>query len=436
MQWANALSTRPSLEAALREVVEVALSQLQTAPQQPVLARSAPVKDSGSAAPSFSSYSAHQAIQPDLAVLFVSSAFASEFSRVMPLLQEILSVSVLIGCSGAGIAGGGREVEEGPAVSLSLALMPGVNLQSFHLEAEDLPDMDAPPDAWTRLIGVAPRSQPHFVLLTDGFTSNVSDLLRGLDFAYPTAVKVGGLASGGRAPNSNALFLGQFSGSDTRSQLLRSGTVGVALAGDVVVEAVVAQGCRPIGVPLQVTDTDRNIITRLANQTPLTVLQTLVSQLDPADQKLVRNSLFIGVLMDEFKPNPESGDFLIRVILGIDPSTGVIAIGDRIRPGQTVQFHLRDAQTSAEDLNLVLNRFQQLHHQDRGPAPVGALMFACLGRGEHLYGQPDFDSQAFKAALGDLPLGGFFCNGEIGPVGSSTFLHGYTSSFGIFRSSV
>jgi len=106
-----------------------------------------------------------------------------------------------------------------------------------------------------------------------------------------------------------------------------------------------------------------------------------------------------------------------------------MAIGDRVRPGQRIQFHLRDAEASEDDLTMLLERYQ---NQDQTSSPVGALMFACLGRGEGLYNRPNFDSRLFTRYL-NVPLSGFFCNGEIGPVGNTTFLHGYTSVFGICR---
>jgi small ligand-binding sensory domain FIST len=96
-----------------------------------------------------------------------------------------------------------------------------------------------------------------------------------------------------------------------------------------------------------------------------------------------------------------------------------------------VRFHLRDAETSAEDLHAVLTSYEST--LPKTDAVSGALLFSCLGRGEHLYKQPNFDTGVFKEHLGEVPVGGFFCNGEIGPVGGSTFLHGYTSSFGLFR---
>ncbi|MEO0853968.1 MAG: FIST C-terminal domain-containing protein, partial [Cyanobacteria bacterium J06648_11] len=257
----------------------------------------------------------------------------------------------------------------------------------------------------------------------DGFSSRINDLLQGMDFTYPSATKVGGLASGGNGPEQNALFL-----NDT---LYRLGTVGVGMAGNIAVDSLVAQGCRPIGEPLRVTKAERNVMVTLDDRPPLEVLQDTLRELSPEDRELARTSLFVGLLMDEFKSKAERGDFLIRNILGLDPNTGVVAIGDRIRPGQTVQFHLRDARTSEEDLRWVLSRYRD--RQSEQVTGSGAVMFSCLGRGAYLYGRPDVDSSIFHELIGHVPLGGFFCNGEIGPVGGTTFLHGYTSVFGVFR---
>ncbi|PMB43771.1 hypothetical protein CEN40_15230 [Fischerella thermalis CCMEE 5205] len=396
MQWANALSTRPSLEAAVADVVQRTTSSL-----------SAPA---------------------DLGLVFISSAFTSEYSRVLPLLAEQLAVPVLVGCSGGGVigtslAGQTQELEAEPALSLSLAHLPGVDVKAFHVVAEQLPDLDGPPSAWIDLIGVTSSPTPHFILLSASFSSGINDLLQGLDYAYPGSMKVGGQASSGVMGGRIALFC--------NGRLYEQGTVGVALSGNIVLETIVAQGCRPIGQPYQVTRGDRNIILELDEQAPLFVLRDLIASLSEEDRTLAQNSLFVGLAMDEFKPCLQQGDFLIRDILGVDPAGGAIAIGDYVRPGQRLQFHLRDAEASAEDLEFLLERYQK--EQKSQPAAVGALMFACLGRGTGLYGKPNFDSQLFQRYLNNIPLGGFFCGGEIGPVGGSTFLHGYTSVFGICR---
>jgi small ligand-binding sensory domain FIST len=412
MQWVNALSTRPSLEAAVAEVVQRAQEALNYAPV-------------------------------DLGLIFISAAFASEYSRLMPLLEEKLPGVPLIGCSGGGVVGMGhggdvREIEDEAALSLTLASLPGVKVQAFHLEAEDLPDLDAPPHAWVDVVGADPAAAPQFILLADPFTSRLNDLLQGLDFAYGGAAKVGGLASTGRAGSHQTSLFCNY-------RLYREGAVGVALSGEIVLETIVAQGCRPIGAPFQVRESERNILVALEPQavnevgevctiasshTPLQLLQELVQELDESDRQLAQTSLFVGIAQSEFKLKLDPGDFLIRQLIGVDPKTGALAIGDRVRPGQRIQFHLRDAKASALDLETLLkyHRNQSLGRS----APMGALLFSCLGRGESLYNQPDFDSTLFREYV-NVPVGGFFCNGEIGPVGTSTFLHGFTSVFGIFR---
>ncbi len=407
MQWVSALSTRPSLESALREVIEQADRLLE-----------------GPA---------------DLGLIFISSAFASEYSRLMPLLKELLPIPALIGCGAGGVIGANRggmteEVEGSPAISLSLARLPGVTVRTFHIEAEELPDLDSPPDTWVDLLGVPAQEEPQFIILADPFSSKINDFLQGLDYAYPGAPKVGGLA-GGDGTRGTALFCNY--------ELYREGTVGVALSGNIVLETIVAQGCRPIGRPYRVTEGERNILLKIAEQTddsgfettersPLEALRELVQTLSEEDRELAQHSLFVGLVSDEFKLLLEPGDFLIRNLLGVDPKVGAIAIGDRVRLGQRIQFHLRDARTSAEDLEMLLERYQRAI-EGRGTSSAGALIFSCLGRGEGLYGEPNFDSRLFGRYLNNIPLSGFFCNGEIGPVGGNTFLHGYTSVFGICR---
>ncbi len=159
------------------------------------------------------------------------------------------------------------------------------------------------------------------------------------------------------------------------------------------------------------------------------VLRELLSTLDEADRELAQHSLFLGMVMDPLKEDLRRGDFLIRNIR-LEPLNGVLAVGAELREGQTVQFHLRDSKTSADDLDLILTRYLMEHNPT---VSQGALLFSCLGRGKHLYGFSNHDSDLFRKKIGPIPLGGFFCNGEIGPVGSSTYLHGYTSCFGIFR---
>ena len=181
---------------------------------------------------------------------------------------------------------------------------------------------------------------------------------------------------------------------------------------------------------MNVTRCSNNVLLGLDGATALEALQELYQVLSDRDKELARHSLFLGVVMDEFQEYPQLGDFLIRNIVGMDPRHGALAIGERLREGQIVQFHLRDAQTSADDLTAMVNQYRDRY---RETGVEGALLFSCLGRGQYLYGQPDHDTGIFRDLMGAIPVGGFFCNGEIGPVQGTTYLHGYTSSFGLFR---
>jgi small ligand-binding sensory domain FIST len=418
MQWVNALSTRPSLEAAVDEAIAKVQSQL---------------RGTG-----------------DLAIVFISSSFASDVARLMPLLQEKLAVPNLIGCIGGGIVGmpspdDVQEVEHNVALSLTVATLPGVTITPFYLDGGNLPDLDASPQTWVDCVGVDPQTDPDVIILSDPMADGITDLLAGLDFAYPQATKVGGLASADNGVTAGSLLLKSESYPGGR---YREGTIGVALSGNIRLGSIVAQGCRPIGEPFHVSRGERNIITAIQGQdpktgemveeAPLTMLRALIPTLSEPDQILAQSALFVGIASDEFKLTLQPGDFLIRNLLGVDPRQGAIAIGDRVRPGQRLQFHLRDAQTSADDLRLLLQRYVSTPPPLDPPATttptaIGALIFSCLGRGENLYQVANFDSDLFRNFFPTVPLGGFFCNGEIGQVGNQTYLHGYTSVLAIIH---
>ena len=362
-------------------------------------------------------------VDPDLVAVFASPHHGGADQQLLDATRARFPGASIVGCSGAGVIGGGHEVEDAPGLSLTVGSLPDVTLRGFHLRGEDLPSADAPPEAWAERTGVPLDADPAFVLLADPFTFDTDALLAGLDYAFPGAVKIGGLASGGSGPGDpQALFLNETA--------YREGAVGMALFGNVVVDTVVAQGCRPIGEPMRITGAERNVLLSLDGEPPVQKLQELFERCSPRDRELVQRNLFMGIAMDPLLETVQAGDFLIRNVVGMDPQRGVLAVGAQLREGQLVQFHVRDADTSAEDLRLALASYRSAAG-DRSPA--GVLLFSCTGRGRHLYGQVDHDTGIFDELVGSMPLGGFFCNGEIGPVASTTYLHGYTSSFAIFR---
>ncbi len=367
---------------------------------------------------------------PDLAFVFFSPHHRAESAAISAAVAETLVPRHVLGCSARGIIGAGREIEERPGLSITAARLPGVSVHTFRLDDADLPDEDAPPRAWEAALGIpasdASHGPPQFVLLADPFSFSADLLLRGLDYAYPRSGKVGGLASASEKPGGNALLVD--------GDILSAGCVGAALAGAIAMDTVVAQGCRAIGEMMRVTRARQNFVLELDGKPPLEVLRALVPQLSERDQKLVRSSLFLGVSTDALTEGPESGEYLIRNILGVSPDNGALAIGEPPRVGQAVRFHLRDALASSEDLDQRMGRYAEgVRARPAAQGPAGALLFSCLGRGIHLYGRPDHDTDAFREQVGDIPLGGFFANGEIGPVHGVTQLHGFTSSFALFR---
>lgn len=361
---------------------------------------------------------AHLQRPPDLLMVFVSGHFQDHYPKVAETLMVHLGQPVLIGCSAGGVIGAGRELEQKPGLALLGACLPGVRLQAFHLDDGKLARVLAGLESWPESLGVAAADDPAFVLMAEPFSCDASVYLHGLDSAFPGAGKIGGLASGGEDPAGHALFL--------NDRYHSTGMVGLALSGNVVMDTVVAQGCRPIGEPMFVTRVAGNRLLGLDGETPLAVLRRLVEGLNPRDRQLARHALFLGIAMRGERREYRQGDFLIRNLVGIDPDSQGLVVGGVPQENSVVQFHVRDAQTSSEDLGTLLSPLE-------GSSPAGALLFSCLGRGEGLYGESGHDSRLFHQHLGSVPLGGFFCNGEIGPVHGTTFLHGYTSAFGLFR---
>ncbi len=367
--------------------------------------------------------------EPDLVLLFVTSHHADQFADLPLTVAAHFPRALLLGCSAGGVVGSATEVERAPGLSMTLASLPGVDLRPFHVEDSDVPMPERAPLAWRQRLGLPPlmtaaddaRPTP-IVVLPEPFSVRIERLLRSLDAAFPDGVKVGGAASGGTRPGTHALWLGP--------RLFRRGAVGVALRGNLAVDGVVAQGCKALGTPMLVTRSQGNVILELDGRTPLDVIRSLAADLSAEDLELAKAALFVGIEMEPDRVEYGHGDFLVRQIAEVDQTKGWMSLGTKIAPWQVVQFHVRDGKTSAADLRRMLERYRS--QQTEGD-PQGALLFSCVGRGENLYGAPNQESRIIEALVPGVPLGGFFCNGEIGKAGKATALHGLTASLALFR---
>jgi small ligand-binding sensory domain FIST len=255
-------------------------------------------------------------------------------------------------------------------------------------------------------------------VLGDPFTFPADSWLKQLDPVAPGLRVIGGMASAGHAPRGNGIVL--------NDDLYQDGAVGILVEGPTNIRTVVSQGCRPIGRPLVVTRVDENIIRELGRRPALEVLRETFESLEPHEQELLRQGLHIGRVTSEYRDHFARGDFLVRNVLGTDDEGG-LAITDVVRVGQTVQFHLRDADTADEDLRTLLAA-----HSPAGQ-PAGALVFTCNGRGTRLFPSPNHDVDAIRAAYGPIPAAGFFAMGELGPIGAENFVHGFTASIALFE---
>ena len=359
--------------------------------------------------------------EPDLLTVFVSAHHTARFEELSLMLLREFESSYLFGCCAVGVIGGGKEIEDRPSLALTGAVLPGVRMKGVHLDAAQVPPVYSEQRVWEDTLHLTASQQPSFLILADPFSFETETFVKGLDRVYPSAPKIGGLASGAKQVGGTALYLG--------NEVHRSGAIALALTGNVQIDTVVAQGCRPIGDPMFVTIAHENLIREIDGHAPRDVLASLFEQLTPTDRDLFSQSLFLGLAMRADANQYVPGDFLIRNILGMDPQSGALWVSAQVPPNSVVQFHLRDASASAYDLERALTHYR--NSTLSGPSS-GALLFSCAGRGYGLYGQGDHDSNAFRRLIADVPIGGFFGNGEIGPVQNSTYLHGYTSAFAVF----
>lgn len=383
MQFISKVSEQEALEDLVRELVEGVGEQLEGA--------------------------------PDLAVLFVTAALVPSVEALAAEIRRTLNPGTLIGITGEGILGGEIEVERRPGAALLVGSLPGVHLHAFHIGMREWAELLEDEEKLKGRVGADNRAQ---LLLGDPFTTPVDQLLERLD-ACTHVPTFGGMGSAAQSPGGNRLVL--------NDQVYDEGAVGIGFSGALRVETVVSQGCRPIGTPFIVTKMDDGMVAELGRRPALEVTQELLRSLSPEERDLLENGLFAGLVINEYQESFQRGDFLVRGVLGANPKTGAIAVGDQVRAGQTLQFHVRDAATAHEDLT------ELLRSEREAAAPAGALLFSCNGRGLRMFDGPNHDIRTTREMLPELPVAGFFAMGELGPVGGKTFIHGHTASLAIFR---
>jgi small ligand-binding sensory domain FIST len=355
-----------------------------------------------------------------LGLVFMSPRFFPHARQVLEILRVHAQIPLLAGCSGGNLIAGAQEIEENAGVALALYSLPGADLHAVHFTQADLEAAHAP-GYWPLKTGVNHTQANGWLAFADPFHLDSEGWLKSWSEAYAPMPVLGGLASGEHNAQLTQVYL--------NGDVFEEGGVAVAVGGGIALAGVISQGCTPIGETWTLTRVDRNLIHEIGNRPAYEVLAETFNTLSSDDQQKSRGNLFIGLVINEYLEEFHRGDFLIRNLLAADPRSGTIAVGAMPRAGQTVQFQRHDSAAAAEDMQALLGLAR---HQLAGATLLGGCLCSCNGRGSGLFGKPNHDARLVQEQLGPLGVAGFFCNGEIGPVGQHNFIHGYTASLALF----
>jgi small ligand-binding sensory domain FIST len=359
--------------------------------------------------------------QVSLGLVFMAPRFFPHARQVLEILRLHARIPLLAGCSSPALIFAGQEVEENAGISVGLYALPGAQLEAVHFTQEQVEEASQP-GYWQRETGVAAARSNGWLVFIDPFHLDSETWLKTWNEEYAPLPVMGGLASGDFSEQLTQLYL--------NGEVFEEGGVAISFGGEVHLAGVTSQGCTPIGETWTLTKVEQNIIHEIGNRPAYEVLAETFNHLSPEDQKKARGgNLFIGLVVNEYLEDFHRGDFLIRNLLGADPRSGSIAIGALPRTGQTVQFQRRSAAAATEDMDELLGRARS---KLAGKPIYGGCLCSCNGRGQSLFGRPNHDAEMVQQRFGPLGLAGFFCNGEIGPVGQKNFLHGYTASLALF----
>ena len=386
----------------------------------------------------------------DLVIGFVTPPFAQRVGMIADVLRARLNPRHLLLVSSGVIAGDDYELGPSAAISIFGGCFPGVQVHPYMLDATwGAMDPAARANKIGATIGVN-ETMAASLFFADPYSVPMVNLVPALSesriqYADPQGnthrigTVLGGLISGGNEPGNNTLFLD--------GQIRNYGAVGLTLSGNLQVDTVISQGCRPIGEPMVITRARGNLILELGGKPAIDAIRDSLQDLGETERELLENGLLIGRVINEQQARFGRGDFLIRKIMGGDEQSGALAVADLIQAGQTIQPHIHDAQTAREDLSLLLDA-QRLYGR-----PAGAMIVSCTERTQTFFGSQAHDGRAIRHAFDPIsdgaklakagrelnapdqgiPLAGMFGAGQIGPIGQSMFQHAHTLVAALFR---
>ncbi|MCG6863604.1 MAG: FIST C-terminal domain-containing protein [Chromatiaceae bacterium] len=339
----------------------------------------------------------------NLGFLYVTDALADHMDDVLDHFRRSTTVEHWVGTVGMGICATGVEYYDGPAVAAMVGEFPEDSFRVFPAMLKDLDDFTARNGDWI-------ETHRPFLGLVHGDPSNPLNeaLVKQLAARTSSGFLVGGLAS-----SRGGVYL-------YADGLTQGGLSGVLFSEDVSVITRLSQGCSPIGPQRVVTEAQRNIMIQLDGRPALDVLKEDIGEILSRDLTRIGGYIFAGLPI----AGSDTGDYLVRNLVGIDPQNGLVAIGDMVEQRGRVMFCRRDAQTAREDLLRMLAVIRKALTRP----PRGGVYVSCLGRGRNLFGENSEELKLIASVLGDFPLVGFYANGEI----SQDRLYGYTGVLTLF----
>lgn len=336
-----------------------------------------------------------------LGFLYATDLFADHLGDLLALFRKRTGVPHWVGTVGVGVCATGREYLDEAAI---VAMVGDFEPDSFHVFSGIASTADV--DNVALKCG---GSAPNFAIVhADPYNRHVAELVSGLAGKVESGFLVGGLTSSRRQNLQVA------------DGVVEGGLSGVSFADSVTVATRLTQGCSPIGAKHVITASQQNVIISLDGRAALDVFKEDIGEALGRDLNRVGGLIFAGLPI----AGSDTGDYLVRNLVGIDPTNGLIAIGELVQPGASVIFCRRDAKTAGEDMARMLESIRQGMYS----SPRGGIYYSCLGRGASLFGPDSEELKMIRDKLGGFPLVGFFCNGEI----SHNRLYGYTGVLTVF----
>jgi len=336
-----------------------------------------------------------------LGFVYATDAFAEEYAEIVEFLRRRTGIAHWVGTIGLGICASGREYLDEPALALMCC---SYSEDAFRVFS----GLKSPRDVARGGLKWDGAAASFAVVHADPATSSLTSLVRELAGRTESGFIVGGLTSSRTRAVQYA------------DGLTEGGVSGVAFSDQVAVATRLTQGCSPVGPEHVVTDARHNILISLDGRPALDVLREDIGRELAANLSLVAGRIFAGLPVE----GSDTGDYVVRNLVGLDSAHKLVAIGENVKPGRRVMFCRRDRGTASDDLDRMLTSIRSGLYRE----PKGAVYFSCLGRGASLFGENSEELRIIRDRLGDVPLVGFFCNGEI----SHNRLYGYTGVLTLF----